>query len=287
MRADLPGTVVFLFQPAEELGPGPVPSGASAMVQAGVLDNPKVDVVMGQHINASGAVGIGYRRGALMASGDMFKISLKGQGGHGSSPWTAKDPTLAAAEIVLALQNIVSQRIDPLDGPTVVTVGMLQSGNRANILPETAELAGTVRSLSARNQKVAHENIRLKAQKIAEQYGLTAKVDIDTGYEVLVSDPEATQTVVKSLEAAAGPNAQAREIGPRMASEDFGAFGRNLPVVFWNLNASPFGDKPGAPNHSPEFAIDEKALRIGVRALVGSTLGYMAARPGKDVTASR
>jgi len=287
MRADLPGTVVFLFQPAEELGPGPVPSGASAMVQAGVLDNPKVDVVMGQHINASGAVGIGYRRGALMASGDMFKISLKGQGGHGSSPWTAKDPTLAAAEIVLALQNIVSQRIDPLDGPTVVTVGMLQSGNRANILPETAELAGTVRSLSARNQKVAHENIRLKAQKIAEQYGLTAKVDIDTGYEVLVSDPEATQTVVKSLEAAAGPNAQAREIGPRMASEDFGAFGRNLPVVFWNLNASPFGDKPGAPNHSPEFVIDEKALRIGVRALVGSTLGYMAARPGKDVTASR
>jgi metal-dependent amidase/aminoacylase/carboxypeptidase family protein len=160
-----------------------------------------------------------------------------------------------------------------------VTVGLLQSGNRANILPDSAELAGTVRSLSARTQAVAHENIRLKAQKIAEEHGLTAKVDIDTGYEVLVSDPGATQTVVKALEAAAGPGGQAREIGPRMASEDFGAFGRNRPVVFWNLNASPFGDKPGAPNHAPEFVIDERALRIGVRALVGSTLAYMTARP--------
>ncbi|SCK15198.1 amidohydrolase [Variovorax sp. HW608] len=279
MRAELPGTVVFLFQPAEEQGPGPVVSGAPAMVKAGVLDNPKVDVVMGQHINASGPLGIGYRRGSLMASGDMFKISLKGQGGHGSSPWTAKDPTIAAAETVLALQNIASHRIDPLDGPTVVTVGMLQSGNRANVLPDTAEIAGTVRSLSAKNQKVAHENIRLKAQKIAEQYGLTAQVDIDTGYEVLVSDPGATQVVIKALEAAAGPDAQANEIGPRMASEDFGSFGKDRPVVFWNLNASPFGDKAGAPNHSPEFVIDERALRLGVRALVGSTLAYMNARP--------
>ena len=287
MRAELPGTVVFLFQPAEEQGPGPVPSGAPAMVQAGVLDNPKVDVVMGQHINAGGPLGIGYRRGSLMASGDVFKISLKGQGGHGSSPWTAKEPTVAAAEIVLALQNIVSHRIDPLDGPTVVTVGMLQSGNRVNILPDTAEIAGTVRSLSAKNQKVAHDNIRLKAQKIAEQHGLTAKVDIDTGYEVLVSDPGATQVVVKGLEAAAAPGLQAREVGPRMGSEDFGSFGKNRPVVFWNLNASPFGDKPGAPNHSPEFVIDERALRIGVRALVGSTLAYMTARPNGEVTASR
>ncbi|SCK55195.1 amidohydrolase [Variovorax sp. HW608] len=280
MRADLPGTVVFLFQPAEEQGPGPVPSGAPAMVKAGVLDNPKVDVVMGQHINAGGPLGIGWRRGSMYASGDVFKISLTGQGGHGASPWTAKEPTVAAAEIVLALQNIVSHRIDPLDGPTVVTVGVLQSGNRVNILPDTAQIAGTVRSLSARNQKVAHENIRLKAEKIAEQYGLTAKVEIDTGYEVLVSDPGATQVVVKALEAAA--DAKAREVGPRMASEDFGSFGKERPVVYWNLSASPFADKPGAPNHSPEFVIDEKALRLGVRALVASTLAYMNERPNGE-----
>lgn len=275
MRAELPGTVVFLFQPAEEQGPGPVPSGAPAMVKAGVLDNPKVDVVMGQHINARGPSGtISYRRGGFMASGDAFKISLKGKGGHGSSPWTAKEPIIAAAEIVLALQNIVSHQIDPLDGPTVVTVGLLQSGNRVNILPDTAEIAGTVRSLSAKNQKVAHDNIRLKAQKIAESHGLTAEVTIDTGYEVLVSDPAATQAVAQALETAAGAG-KARESQPSMGSEDFGSFGKNIPVVFWHLNASPFGDRHGAPNHSSEFVIDESALKVGVRALVGSTLAYM------------
>ncbi|WP_431509302.1 M20 metallopeptidase family protein [Variovorax sp. DAIF25] len=275
VRDELPGTVVFLFQPAEEQGPGPVASGAPAMVKAGVLDNPKVDVVMGQHISARAPSGtISYRRGSLMASGDVFKIALKGKGGHGSSPWTAKDPTLAAAEIALALQNIVSHQIDPLDGPTVVTVGLLQSGNRVNILPDTAEIAGTVRSLSQKNQKTAHDAIRLKAQKIAESHGLTAEVTIDTGYEVLVSDPAATQAVTQALETAAGPG-KARESQPSMGSEDFGSFGKNIPIVFWHLNASPFADRNGAPNHSSEFVIDESALRVGVRALVGSTLAYM------------
>lgn len=278
MQEQLPGTVVFLFQPAEEQGPGSVPSGAPAMVSAGVLDNPKVDVVMGQHIRAGGPSGtIGYRPGAFLASGDSFKISLQGKGGHGSSPWTAKEPIIAASEIVLALQNIVSHQIDPLDGPTVVTVGSLQSGNRPNVLPETAEIAGTVRSLSAKNQEVAHENIRLKAQKIAEMHGLTATVSVNTGYEVLVNDPITTKIVASALEAAAG-SGKARESQPAMGSEDFGSFGKNNPVMFWWLNASPFGDKDGAPNHSSEFAIDESALRVGVRALVGSTLAYMADR---------
>lgn len=275
LRAELPGTVVFLFQPAEEQGPGPVPSGATAMLRAGVLDNPKVEVVMGQHVNAGSPSGqISYRPGSLLASGDAFKIVFKGQGGHGSSPWTAKDPTLAAAETVLALQNIVSHQIDPLDGPTVVTVGLLQAGNRINILPDTAEIGGTVRSLSKKNQKTAHDGIRLKAQHIAASYGLSAEVSIDTGYEVLVSDPATTARVAPGLQAAAGPG-RAVEIAPAMGSEDFGAFGRDIPVVFWFLNASPFADRRGAPNHSAEFAIDEKALRIGVRALVGSALTYM------------
>ena len=288
MRAELPGTVVFLFQPAEELGPGPLLSGASAMVKAGVLDNPKVDVVMGQHINAASPPGaIGYRRGSFMASIDIFRISLKGKGGHGAAPWLSKDPTLAAAEIALALQNIVSNQTDPLDGSIVVTVGLLQSGNRFNILPETAEIAGTIRSLSIANQKIAQQSIRLKAQKIAESYGVTAEVTIDTGsgYEVLVNDPAATDTVTQALEAATGPG-KAKEMRPLMGSEDFGAFGKNVPVVFWMLNASPFADRPGAPNHAPEFAIDEKAMRVGVRALVGSTLAYMT-RPASAPAAAR
>ncbi|MBR0859140.1 M20 metallopeptidase family protein [Bradyrhizobium liaoningense] len=278
IRAELPGTVVFLFQPAEELGPGPLPSGASAMVEAGVLDNPRVDVVMGQHIGAASPSGtIGYRRGSLMASIDIFRISLKGKGGHGAMPWLSKDPTLAAAEITLALQNIASNQTNPLDGAIVVTVGQLQGGTRFNILPETAEIAGTIRSLSLENRKIAQESIRIKAQRIAESYGVTAETTIDSssGYEVLVSDPAATEAVIQALEAATGPG-KAKEIRPTMGSEDFGSFGRNIPVVFWILNASPFPDRAGAPNHAPEFTVDEGAMRVGVRALVGSALAYMS-----------
>lgn len=276
MRAELPGTVVLLFQPAEEHGPGLELSGAPAMVKAGVLENPKVDVVMGQHINTLYPAGnINYRRGSLMASGDSFSITLDGKGGHGSSPWRSKSPILAAAETVVALQNIASYQINPLDGPTVVTVGRLQSGNRPNILPEKAEIAGTVRSLSVENQKIAHEGIRTKAEHIAHSHGVTANVKINTGYEVLVSDPAATQITANALEAATAPNGLAVEGRPSMASEDFGSFGKNIPVVFWQLSASPFADRDGAPNHSPEFKIDEKALRVGVRALVGSALTYM------------
>ena len=280
MREQIAGTVVFLFQPAEEWGPGPEPSGAKAMAQAGVLNNPKVDVVVAQHIRAAFPSGtLSYRRGAILASGDSFNIKILGKGGHGSAPWASRDPVVAAAETVLALQSIVSQQIDPTDGTTVVTVGLLQSGNRPNILPEEAEIGGTVRSLSASNQKIALDSIRLKAQKIAESAGLKAEVTIDSGYEVLVSDPKVTESLVQALTDAAGAG-KVGEIAPSMASEDFGAFGiGGLPVVFWFLNASPFPDRSGAPNHSSEFVIDEKAMRTGVRALVGTTLAYMAQNP--------
>lgn len=277
MRDQLAGTVVFLFQPAEEQGPGPIPSGANAMVKEGVLQNPKVDVVMGQHINAGSPSGaIGYRRGSLMASGDQFSVLVKGRGGHGSQPWAAKDPILAAAEIALALQNIVSHQVNPTDGgPSVVTVGSLNSGNRANIIPDTAELTGTIRTLSPANQKIAQDSLKLKAEKIAESAGLVAEVKIDTGYKVLVSDPATTSAVLGALEAATAKG-KLIEIPPALASEDFGAFADGgTPTVFWMLMASPHADRPGAPNHSAEFVIDEKVLPVGVKALVGATLAYM------------
>ncbi|MCP3463188.1 M20/M25/M40 family metallo-hydrolase [Bradyrhizobium sp. CCGUVB23] len=174
-----------------------------------------------------------------------------------------------------------------MDGPIVVTVGQLQGGNRFNILPETAEIAGTIRSLLIGNRKIAQESVRLKAQRIAESYGVTAEVTIESssGYEVLVSDPAATKAVIPALEAATGPG-KTSEIRPTMGSEDFGSFGRNIPVVFWILNASPFSDRAGAPYHAPEFAIDETALRVGVRALVGSAMAYML-RPASAPTSER
>ena len=281
VQADLPGTVVFIFQPAEEIGPGAErPSGALAMVQAGVLDNPKVDVVFGQHIGAQGRSGtITYRPGAMLASIDVFHITLKGKGGHGSSPWQASSPLLAAADTASALQNIVSHQTNPTieGGATVVTVGMLQAGNRFNVLPDTAEIAGSVRALSEQNQKKVHEQIRLKAEHIAASHGVTADVKIDTGggYGQLVNDPAATRAIVSGLESAAGA-ANVRERLPSMGSEDFGAFSSTgVPVAYWFLNASPNGDKPGAPNHSPQFVIDEGAMRIGTRALASAAITYL------------
>uniref|UniRef100_A0A1I7XWY4 M20_dimer domain-containing protein n=1 Tax=Steinernema glaseri TaxID=37863 RepID=A0A1I7XWY4_9BILA len=221
MRDELPGTIVLLFQPAEEQGPGKPLSGANAMMAEGVLDQPKVDVVMGQHIGPSYPAGsIGYRQGSLMASGDVFSISLAGKGGHGSSPWNAASPVVAAAETVVALNNIIAQRTNPQDGTTVVTVGSLQSGNRPNVLPESADISGTVRSLSKQNQATAHELIQRYAQNIAANHDLKATVRIDTGYEVLVSDPKATQTVIPALDMATD-GIGAKEVAPGMGSEDF------------------------------------------------------------------
>ena len=274
LRSELAGTVVFLFQPAEEQGPGPVPSGGQAMVRDGALENPKVDVVMGQHIGPAFPAGsIGYRRGALMASGDAFTVKLKGAGGHGASPWTARSPLRAAAELVVALDGVISHQTDPLDGPTVLTVGYVQSGTRVNILPDTAELGGTVRSLSKKNQKTAHDALRQKAQGVAQAHGVSADVTIATGYEVLVSDPAATARIAGALQAAAG-TAGAKEVEPAMGSGDFGSFGQGISLVFWGLNASPFPGRFGAPNHSSEFVVAERAMRVGERAGAGSTLAY-------------
>ncbi|MDR7946966.1 MULTISPECIES: M20 family metallopeptidase [Achromobacter] len=278
MQDDLPGTIVFLFQPAEEWGPDKEPSGARAMIAQGVLENPKVDVVFGQHISAGAPSGtIAYRAGPTMASGDRFEISLHGKGGHGGRPWTANPALVPAAELTLALQGITSSKVDQSDGVTVLSIGMLQSGRRANILPESAELAGTVRSLSSHNQRIVHEAIRARAEHIAQAYGLSSKVNIYTGYEVVDNDKSLTGSLIPAWQEAAGAGKTVEMPAPSTGSEDFGAYGVSgkVPSVFWFINASPLGDKSGAPNHSPEFAIDENALRVGVRALVASALTYM------------
>lgn len=283
MQDELQGTIVLIFQPAEEQGPGTPLSGANQMMVENILDNPKVDVVMGQHIGGSYPSGsISYRPGGFMASGDGFKIEFEGKGGHGSSPWSANSPLLAAAETTIALNNIVSQRTDPQDGTIVVTVGALNSGNKMNILPGTATIEGTIRSLSKRNQAIAHQNLQRYSENIADNHGVKVNVELSTGYEVLMNDPIVTKTIAPALDIAT-KGIGAIESLPLMGSEDFGAYGNNgTPIVYWWLNASPYADRSGAANHSPEFMIDEDVLIVGVRALVGSALSYMEANTSQD-----
>jgi amidohydrolase len=274
MRAELPGTVVFLFQPAEEWGGGATPSGAYAMVAAGVLDNPKVEAVFGQHITARAPGGIDYRSGGAMASSDTFFIKVKGAGGHGAMPWAAKDPIVAAAQIVSDLQSVVSRQADLSSGAAVITVGLFHAGNRVNIIPEEATLGGTIRTLNEPTRKQMHEAVTRMAQKVAEASDLTAEVNMERGYPVLSNDPALTARMLPSLERAAGKG-RVHEIPPILASEDFGAYSTRAPSFFWFLNAPPQPGKEGAPNHSPLFQIDEKVLKTGVKAFVDVSLDYL------------
>lgn len=276
LRADLPGTIVLIFQPAEEGNPTPDgPTGARVMMDAGIMDSPKVDVIMAQHIGAGfPSKKIGYSEGVSLASGDGFNITLQGEGGHGSAPWRATSPLTAAAEIVVAMNNIIAQRTNPGTGTTVVSVGKLQSGLKGNVLPDTAVLEGTIRSFSPSNQVIAKTLVKRYAENIAANHDVSATVNINSGYPVTISDPATTTMLVPALETATD-GAGVYKASPSMASEDVGVFAQSIPLVFWRLNASPYADKPGAANHSPEFVINENALRIGTRSLLSASLTYM------------
>jgi amidohydrolase len=271
MRAELPGTVVFFFQPAEEGG-----GGAFLMVNEGAMDNPKVEAVFGQHIGprAPGG-GIAYRRGGTMASSDSFYITVKGVGGHGGMPWSAKDPIVTAAQIVTGLQTIVSRQADLSQGAAVVTVGQIAGGNRTNIIPEEASLSGTIRTLNEPMRVQIHQAIERMAKGTAEAAGLTAEVRINRGYPVLSNDGSLVTRVLGALERAAGPG-KLFEMPPVLGAEDFGAYTQKAPGFFWFLNAPPTDDgKSGAPNHSPLFMIGEKHMKTGVKALVSVALEYL------------
>lgn len=271
IRADLPGTVVLLFQPAEEGG-----GGAFEMMKAGVMDNPKVEAVFGQHISASLPAGaIGYRPGAAMSSADTFQIVVKGVGGHGALPWQTKDPIVTAAQIVTNLQSVVSRQADLMQGAVVVTVGQFNSGNRTNIIPEDATIAGTIRTLNETTRQKMREALTRLAKGTADASGLTADVQITPGYPVLSNDVDLTRRVLGSLQRSA---ALVREIPPLPSSEDFGAYTQSAPGLFWFLNAPPQDDKAGAPNHSPLFQIGEKHLKTGVKALVNVSIEYLQGR---------
>jgi amidohydrolase len=276
MRAELQGTVVFFFQPAEEGG-----GGAFLMVKEGAMENPKVDAVFGQHIGGNFPGGaVNYRAGALMASDNGLSITVKGTGGHAASPWTAKDPIVVAAQIVTNLQSIVSRQADLTQGAAVITIGQFHAGNRGNIIPEEATMTGTIRTLNESTRTQLHEAITRMAKGTAEASGLAADVRISRGYPVLRNNPELVSKSLPALERAAGKG-MVREVPPVMGSEDFGAFSTAAPTFFWFLSASPHADRSGAPNHSPLFVIDEKYLKTGVKALVHVALDYMRMHPAK------
>lgn len=280
MQKDLPGTVVFLFQPAEEGPPANEEGGAPLMIKEGALDNPKVEAVFGIHISSQTPVGkLKYKSGAFMASSDWFTIKVKGKGSHGSQPWGGVDPIATAAQIIEGLQHIVSRQMDLTTAPLVITVGTINAGVRSNIIPETAEMTGTIRTLDSKMQEDVHRRIKFTAETIAKAAGATAEVSIETKTLVTFNDPILVTKSLPSLVKAAGAE-NVSESTWITGAEDFSFYGLKAPSFFFNLGALPKGTDPSkaGPHHTPDFYLDESGFIVGVKAFTQLVFDYAASK---------
>ncbi len=271
MRDEIAGTIKFIFQPAEEdVG------GANQMVQEGVLQGPDVDAIFGLHVTQGWAVGeVGVRPNGIMAAADYFRIDVKGRQTHAAQPWAGIDPIVTGAQIVLALQTIVSRQVDVTLAPAVVTVGRFDGGVRNNIIPDSAWMEGTIRTFDPAMRDAIHERIRRTAEHIAASAGAEAMVEIRKGTPVTFNDPELTNDMMSSLQRIVGHNVLE---APRVTgAEDFAYFQERVPGMYFFLGVRP-NDIPreeAVPNHSPLFFADESALVDGVRLMASVAIDYL------------
>ncbi len=279
MRDELPGTIKFVFQPAEEGAPMGEKGGAELMIAENVMQNPKVDAAFALHISAILEAGhIGYVSGPFYASVDDFKITVHGKQAHGASPWMGVDSVVVAAQIINSLQTIVSRNLEITQQPAIVTVGSIHGGLRSNIIPETVELVGTIRALDEGMRAQIHQRIREIADGVATSMGANVDVQIplSTTYPVTVNDPELTAASVPVLQAVAGEE-QVDLLKPITGAEDFSFFAREVPGFMIALGGRPPGKPIGevAAHHTPDFFIDESRLGLGVEALTALAWAYL------------
>lgn len=278
MKEELPGSVKFIFQPAEEGSPAGESGGAYLMIEEGVLENPKPDVIFGQHITTDYERGyIGYRPKGVMASVNTLKITVHGVQTHGAYPWKGVDPIVTASQIVLGLQTITSRQLDLTTAPAVVTIGMIQGGVRSNIIPDEVTMVGTIRTLDKGMRDTIHERIRRITENISESAGATADVTISGNLPVTYNDPELTAKMLPTLERVVGKDGLVLS-QVHTGGEDFAYYADAIPGLFVFLGVRPKGTAPeeSIPLHSPLLVVDEDALVYGVRALANMTVDYMS-----------
>lgn len=276
MKAQIPGTIKFFFQPAEE-GLG----GAQAMVNDGALANPVPDAVFGLHVWPNTVGQIAVRQGPIMAAAGNFKIIVKGRQTHGSQPWSGVDPIVVSSQIVLGLQTIASRQVNVAYLPSVLTVGQITGGNRSNIIPDSVVMVGTLRTFDDAMRADIAMRIKRTAEDIARSAGATAIVEIDKGGLVTKNDTTLTDRMLPTLRRAAAGNVAI--VNPVMGSEDFPVFTQKIPGIFFFLGVTPKDKDPNtvAVNHSPLFFADEGALITGVRAMTGVAVDYLSMNAGK------
>jgi amidohydrolase len=281
IRADLPGTVVFLFQPSEEGAPAGEEGGAELMIKEGALERPKADAIFGLHVFPFETGGIRFRPRGIMAASDSLTIRVRGRQTHGALPWDGIDPIVVSSQIVLGLQTIISRQANLTTAPAIVTIGKIEGGNRSNIIPDVVTMEGTIRTFDAAMQKQIHERVTRTATSIAQAAGATADVTIEVGNPVVYNDPALAARMTPSLRRVA-----AGEFDPNAAvsttSEDFSAYQQKVPGLFFFLGITPKGADPAtvAANHSPRFFVDEGALVTGVRALASVAVDFLAGEDG-------
>ncbi len=273
MRDQLPGTVKLIFQPAEEGPPPGEAGGAQLMVQEGVMENPRPEAVFGLHTFSEMEVGkVGYTPGPSFAAVANFEIEIQGTQAHAAQPHQGIDPIVMAAQVVMALQTIRSRTLNPLE-PSVVTVGILRGGTRQNIIPATVQLAGTIRTYSAETQSIVERRMREIVSGITAAGGGSAKIEFSTMTNALVNHLELTRRVAPSLAKAVG-EANVSVIPPTMGGEDFAEFANLVPGFYFRLGTV----QPGIPSgghHTPTFAADDRAIPVGMRAMLTLVLDYL------------
>lgn len=283
LKADLPGTVKFMFQPAEEGAPAGEEGGAALMIKEGILTNPPVDVGFALHIDATREVNhIFYTPGGMAASSDDFRILVKGKSTHGAAPWNGVDPIVTSAHIITALQTIVSRQMEITENPSVVTVGKIIGGVRNNIVPEQVEMIGTIRSLHPDDRKKLHERVRRIATDVASSMGATVEVEIggNTAYPVTFNNLALTDAMLAALREAAGAD-KVHLTKPETGAEDFSFVAEQIPGFYIGLGGRPanVSREQAADHHTPDFYVDDSGLDVGVRALTAMTLHYMRTNP--------
>lgn len=276
MKAQISGSVKFIFQPAEEGAPPGEEGGAKLMIDEGVLNEPRVDAIFGLHVFPFETGTVAWRSRGIMAAADNIDIVVTGRQTHGAQPWAGVDPIVVSSQIVLGLQTLVSRQVDLTLAPAIVTIGAFNGGNRRNIIPNEVKLSGTLRTYDKGMRDILLQRIERTVMLIAQSAGATATVTFGQGLPVTYNDPALVSRMEATLRRVGGEKILA-DVSPSTTSEDFSFFQEKVPGIFFFLGVTPKGTPASEiyANHSPRFFADEGALITGVRALVNLATDYL------------
>ena len=278
MKDQIAGTVVFVFQPAEEgAPPGEPKGGAALMIQDGALNDPRPEAIFGLHVVPGRPGSVFYRPEGFMAASDRVDISLKGKQTHGAWPWRGVDVIAVAGQVVETVNTLTARTIDPTTTPTVFTIATINAGVRYNIIPDSATLSGTLRTFDTAQRDALVARAETAIDHVAEAYGATAEFGVKQNAALVFNDPGLSAWLAPVLTEAAGEGNVNPATPPTTVAEDFSYFQQVVPGVFYHLGASPEGVDPAtsAPNHSPEFSPNEKVLPLGVKTHVLTALRFL------------